>query len=51
MKTKSWVKKVVFAVVILVIIGAGVIWYIFSEKHEDTASVKADYITEAIPFI
>ena len=51
MKTKSWVKKVVFAGVILVIIGAGVIWYIFSEKHEDTASVKADYITEAIPFI
>ena len=51
MKTKSWVKKLLFGGLILLLIGAGVIWYIFSEKHEDTASVKADYTTEAIPFI
>ena len=51
MKTKSRVKKVVFGGLILLLIGAGVIWYIFSEKHEDTASIKADYTTEAIPFI
>ena len=51
MKRKSWVKKVLYAGLVLLLIGAGVIWYIFNEKHEDTASVKADYITEAIPFI
>ena len=51
MKRKSWVKKVLFAGLILLIISAGAIWYIFSERHEDTASVKADYSTEAIPFI
>lgn len=51
MKTKSRVKKLLFGGLILLLIGAGVIWYIFSEKHEDTASVKADYTTEAIPFI
>jgi len=51
MKTKSWVKKLLFGGLILLLIGAGVIWYIFSEKHEDTASLKADYTTEAIPFI
>jgi hypothetical protein len=51
MKTKSWVKKILLGGLILLLIGAGVIWYIFSEKHEDTASVKADYTTEAIPFI
>ena len=51
MKRKSWVKKILFAGLVLLLISAGVIWYIFSEKHEDTASVKADYTTEAIPFI
>jgi tRNA_anti-like len=51
MKRKTWVKKLLFGGFILLLIGAGVIWYIFSEKHEDTASVKSDYTTEAIPFI
>src|SRR6186713_2089706 len=51
MKTKSWVKKLLFWGLILLLIGVGVIWYIISEKHDDTASVKADYTTEAIPFI
>jgi len=51
MKRKNWVKKLLFGGLILLLIGAAVIWYIFSEKHEDTAGVKADYTTEAIPLI
>ena len=50
-KKKNWVKKLLLATLILLIILAGVIWYIFSEKHNDTASVKADFKTEAASFI
>jgi tRNA_anti-like len=51
MKRKSWLKKILITGFVLLLIGAGVIWYIFNEKHDDTAAVKSDYVTEAIPFI
>ena len=51
MKRKNWLKKILIAGFVLLLMGAGAIWYIFSEKHEDTAGVKPDYVTEAIPFI
>jgi len=51
MKRKNWLKRVLITGFILLLIAAGVLWYLFSEKHEDTAVVKPDYVAEAIPFI
>ncbi len=50
-KRKGWVKKLLIAVFILLIIVAGIVWYIFNERHDDTATVKADFKKEAISFI
>lgn len=36
---------------ILVLAGVATAWYIFTEKFEDTAEVKADYTVNAIDFI
>ncbi len=38
----SIVKKILIATGLILLVGAGVVWYIFNEKFEDTATVKAD---------
>jgi hypothetical protein len=45
-KTKSY-KKWLIAGLILLFSGAAVIWYLFTLKYEDTASVKADFTVNA----
>lgn len=48
---KSTVKKILIAVVILVIAGIGTAWYIFTDKFTDTAGEKATYTFSALDFI
>jgi hypothetical protein len=44
-------KKWLIALVVLLLAGAAVIWWLFNLKYEDTATVKADYTVNAIDFI
>ena len=48
---KSTVKKILIAVVILIIAGIGTAWYIFTDKFTDTAAEKAAYTFSALDFI
>lgn len=45
------VKKWMIAIFILLIAAAAVIWYMFTLKHDDTATVHAAYTVEAISFL
>ena len=47
----GWLKKILIAGFILLIIGSIAIWYIFNEKFTDTSERKADYTVKAIDFI
>ena len=44
-------KKWLIALFILLLAGGGVIWWLFTLKYDDTASVKADYTVNALDFI
>lgn len=44
-------KKWLLALLVLLLAGAGVIWYLFTLTYDDTASVKADYTVNAMEFI
>jgi len=44
-------KKWMLAFLVLLLAGSVVVWFIFTEKHDDTATVKADYTVQAIDFI
>jgi hypothetical protein len=48
---KSQAKKIIWALVALALVGACIAWYLFTLKHDDTASIKADYTVSAYPFI
>lgn len=48
---RPWVKKLLLAVVVLALLGASVVWYIFTEKHVDTTASKADYTVAALDLI
>ncbi len=50
-KPASWIKKIIIAGVILLLAGAAVIWYIFTEKFTDTAERKAAFTVNAMDFI
>lgn len=50
-KMKPVVKKWLIALMVVLLAGAAVIWYLFTLKHDDTATVKADFTVEAIPFL
>lgn len=49
--TNKRYKKWLLVLFILLLAGAAVIWYIFTERHEDTVMVKADYTVNATDFI
>lgn len=50
-KIKKGYKKWLLALFVLLLAGAAFIWYLFTLKHDDTATVKAAYTVEAIPFL
>ncbi len=50
-KKSSPVKKILVGILILILIGGGVVWYIFTEKFSDTVKQKADFYVNAIGFI
>lgn len=50
-KPASWLKKILIAGFILLLLGAGAIWYIFTEKFTDTTERKAAYTVNAMEFI
>jgi hypothetical protein len=49
--TNKRYKKWLLALFILLLACAAVVWYIFTERHEDTVMVKADYTVNATDFI
>jgi len=48
---KNWIKKMLIIAAILLVAGVGFIWYLFSEKFDDTAKVKAEYSVPAAQLI
>jgi hypothetical protein len=44
-------KKWLIALLVLFLAGVAVIWYLFTLKYDDTATVKPDYTVTAIDFI
>jgi tRNA_anti-like len=44
-------KKWLLALFVLLLAGAVVIWYLFTLKYDDTATVKADFTVNALDFI
>lgn len=45
------VKKVLFVVVALLLIGGGFAWYAFKKGFDDTATIEADYTVNAAAFL
>jgi len=50
-KKRGWGKKLLIAGLVLVLVGAGIYWYIATEKFADTNDRKAAYSIDAIAFI
>ena len=50
-KKHTWLKKILIAGLILVVIGAIAVWFIFTQKFEDTSKQEAAYTTSAMDFI
>ncbi len=44
-------KKWLLALFVLILAGGAAIWYLFTMKYDDTASVKADFTVNAMDFI
>lgn len=50
-KKKPWLKRILISLLTVIIILAGVYWYVATEKFSDTKSRKADYTLTAMDFI
>lgn len=50
-KKRSWLKKLLWVGLVLVVVGAGIYWYVATEKFSDTKDREAAYTVSAIPFI
>lgn len=50
-KTSPWRKRILWSVLALVVIGAGIYWYVATEKFADTNDREAAYTVSAIDFI
>lgn len=44
-------KKILYGILVIALLGAGGIWYIFSEKFSDTSEIKADFTVNALDLI
>lgn len=50
-KTSPWRKRILWSVLALVVIGAGIYWYVATEKFADTNDREAAYTVDAMDFI
>ncbi|MEJ7587716.1 MAG: hypothetical protein WKI04_09165 [Ferruginibacter sp.] len=50
-RRNSWIKKFLYGFLILFILGAGVVWYVFTEKFSDTSETTADFTVNALDLI
>ena len=50
-KRSPWIKRILLIALIGIIAAAGVIWYLFNMKYDDTKDVEADFTVSAVPFI
>lgn len=50
-KSKSRYKYLLTGLLIIILTGVGIVWYIFTEKFSDTAKHEADYTVNAMDFI
>lgn len=50
-KTNKGYKKWVIALLVLLLAAVAVVWYLFTLKYDDTATIKADYTVNATDFI
>jgi hypothetical protein len=50
-KIKPWLKSLLIAGLLLLLVGGGAIWYIFNEKFADTAERKATFTVNAMDLI
>jgi len=48
---RAWLKKLLITGLVLAVIGAGIYWYIATEKFSDTKDRKAAFTVNAIDFI
>ncbi len=50
-RARSWLRRIILAGFILLIIASIVVWYIFTDRFTDTAERKPDYIVNALDLI
>jgi hypothetical protein len=50
-KKSPWKKRILWSVLLLVLIGAGIYWYVATEKFSDTNDREAAYTVTALDFI
>ena len=50
-KSRTKYKYLLIGLSILIIVGIGIVWYIFTEKFTDTAERKPDFTVNALDFI
>jgi type II secretory pathway pseudopilin PulG len=50
-KRRTWVKWILIAVLAVVVILAGLYWYVATDKFSDTKARRADYTLNALDFI
>ena len=50
-KLNPWFKRILFGLLIISLLGAGMVWYIFNEKFSDTSKTKADLTVNALDLI
>jgi hypothetical protein len=50
-KKKPWLKRILAALLTLVVVFAGIYWYVATDKFADTKDRQAAYTVDAIPFI
>jgi tRNA_anti-like len=50
-KKRSWLKRILLAVLVVVVVLAGIYWYVATDKFADTKDRKSAYTVDAIAFI
>ncbi len=50
-RMNPWLKKIGYGIVILLLLGAGAVWYILNEKYADTSTTKPDFTVNALDLI